>query len=530
MQIVESIREGKKVKQRVVASLGVVKDEQRQWQLLKLAENLIAKLQQQGLPIAPKVDLNKLVHTLTEYDGFATVIDKLMDLTKFSEVLREAQGRQKFSIEEVIKLIITQRVDLPSSKLRTHERQREHGFAGLDLQHLYRAMDAIELLGEKIQKQAFETARLLSDNVVDCFFFDVTTLYFESIQQDELKDFGFSKDQKYHSVQIVLALVVNNQGIPLAYEVFKGNVAETKTLIPVLTALRKRFSIHNVTVVCDRGLASRVNVEALQEAQFHFVIATKLRLISKTFKLNDLSTYEPLPGQENIPKTEQTLFRTLKHPQYEEALLISTYNPSRAVKDKEDRERLLNKLRQKLAAGSDETSIKKVISNGGYKKFMTVKNGSSIIVNESAVEEDAAWDGFHGIAVSNSANLTPREALARYRELWHVEEAFRIAKTSLRTRPIFHWTPGRIRSHVLICFMTLFLERYLEYLLQKHGEPLTPDKIRYALSQVHTMHFKNIETKEEGKMESTLPEDAKSIFRVLGIPSERKTALNQCSA
>ncbi len=324
-------------------------------------------------------------------------------------------------------------------------------------------------------------------------------------------------------MQIVLALVVDSQGMPIAYEVFKGNLAETKTLIPVMESLRKRFSINNVTVVCDRGLASKTNVEALQHALFHFVIATKLKSISKKFKINDLSAYKPLPGQENIPEDEMIQVRTMEHPQYPKTLLIATYSPKRAKKDKEDRDRLIEKLRKKLSGCSDEAAIKKVICNGGYKKFTNVKSGSLLSINEKAIEEDAQWDGFHGIAVSNSSGLTVEQALSRYRDLWHVEEAFRVAKCTLKTRPIFHWVPHRIQTHVLLCFINLFLERFLELLLRRNETPQTPDRIRYALCGVHTMTFEDPETEKIGKMHSSLSEDAAAIFKTLGISTERTT-------
>lgn len=371
----------------------------------------------------------------------------------------------------------------------------------------------------------FARPQKASKGLVDCFFFDVTTLYFESVTKDDLRDFGFSKDQKHHSVQIVLALVVDAQGLPISYEVFKGNLGETKTLIPVLEKLRNRFSINNVTVVCDRGLASQSNVTALQEAKFHFVIAAKLRSMSKKLKINDLSAFQFLPDQGAIPEEDKVRFRLMEHPQYADTHLIITYSPSRAKKDKEDRERLIEKLKCKLSNSSNGTSIKKVISNGGYKKYTTVKEGSLITLNENAIEADAKWDGFHGIAVAVSAKLSVGQALARYHDLWHVEEAFRIAKYTLKTRPIFHWVSHRIKTHVLLCFMNLFLERFLECLLRQHNVNLTPDRIRYALSQVHTTIFNDKSTKREAQMQSALFPDAEKIFQVLGIPIERKTFL-----
>jgi transposase len=522
IQIVEGVREGKKVKQRTVAHLGVVKNQRDLQKLKNLAEKLIERLEKEGLDVTPKVELNKLSHKETIYDGFGLVVDRLMDLTGFSKLIRSVQGKRQYDLEEIIKLILVQRFDSPGSKLRTCERQESHGFYGIGLQQIYRSMDAIKTLDSEIQKQAFDVACNISEKSVDCFFFDVTTLYFESVSQDELKDFGWSKDQKFHQVQVVFAIVIDSQGLPIAYEVFNGNLAETKTLVPVLENLRNRFSINNVTVVCDRGMASKPNIEALQGAKFHFVIATKLRSISKKLKINDLTAYSELPNQKDIADEEKVFVRTMKHPQYEETLLIATYSPKRARKDKEDRDRLLEKLRKKLSDASSEAAVKKVISNSGYKKFTDVKKGSLITINEQAIEEDAKWDGFHGIAVSNSSKLTVEEALSRYRDLWMIEEAFRVTKCTLKTRPIFHWSPHRIKAHLLLCFINLFFERFLELLLQNRNVRLTPDRIRYALSRVHTITFEDKVTKKQWLMESNLSEDAEKIFQTLGISTERK--------
>lgn len=531
MQIVEGVREGKKVRQRTVAHLGVIKDKKDLERLKNLANSLIQKLEKEGLEPDPKVDLNMLKHQKTIYDGFPTVISRLMDMTGLDKIMETAQGKRKFNLNEIIKLVLVQRFALPSSKLRTCERQSDYGFQGVEVEQIYRAMDAIAPFEETVQKQFFDVACQTSGGVVDCLFFDVTTLYFESVTQDELKDFGFSKDQKHHSVQIVLALVVNAQGLPLAYETFKGNLAETKTLIPVLEKLRTRFNIENITVVCDRGLASQNNVVALQKAKFHFVIASKLKSLSKKLKINDLSQFKEFPWQKDNAKEDQTLVRTMIHPQYVDTQLIVTYSPRRAEKDRKDRERLIEKLRSKIGDAPDETAIKKVISNSGYKRYTTVKEGSIITINEKALEADAEWDGFHGIAVSNSAKLAVEEALARYKELWRIEEAFRVAKCTLKTRPIFHWAPHRIKSHVLLCFINLFFERFLELLIIQEGSALTPDTIRYALTEIQTTLFKEESTNRLGKMQSQFTEDAIIIFQALNLSTERGTFFyNACCA
>ena len=193
LQIVEGIRDGKKVKQKIIASLGVIKGPKDLEKLRKLADHLIQKLEKEGFPPDGKIDIKSLTHKKTTYDGFGVTVDRLMQLSGFSEVIRRAQGKNKFDVEEIIKLILVQRFDLPSSKLRTYERQEDHGFYGIELQHIYRTMDVVEHFSSEIQKAAFNTSCKLSEGVIDCFFFDVTTLYFESVSQDDLRDFGFSK-------------------------------------------------------------------------------------------------------------------------------------------------------------------------------------------------------------------------------------------------------------------------------------------------------------------------------------------------
>jgi transposase len=415
-----------------------------------------------------------------------------------------------------------QRMELPSSKLRTYERQLDHGFYGIDLQHIYRTMDALEDYEEEFQRQAVKAAHNgMFKEAVDCLFFDVTTMYFESIKADELRKFGFSKDQKHHQIQIILSLVVDREGIPLAYEAFPGNTGEVNTLLPVLEKFRKRFSVKQAIVVCDRAMASSKNVAALREADFSFVLACKLKQLPKHLKLNDRSLLTKL--NEKDKDEDAMLFRVLDHPKYPDSTLIITYSPQRAEKDRKDRERIIEKMEDKLKF--EESSVKKLISNAAYKKFGVIKKGSKITLNQKAIEEEITWDGFHGISVSKSAHLSVREALSRYSDLWRVEETFRVTKTTLRTRPIFHWKPHRVFSHVMICFITLFLERMLELLLRRRGTPLTPDRIRYALSQMHTVIVSERESGQEGYIESELTEDAKAIYNVLGLPTNRNSAL-----
>lgn len=154
-----------------------------------------------------------------------------------------------------------------------------------------------------------------------------------------------------------------------------------------------------------------------------------------------------------------------------------------------------------------------------------MQEGSLISLNEEAIIEDAAWDGFHGLSVSKGSQLQAGEVLQLYRGLWRVEEAFRVAKCTLKTRPIFHHTSQRIKAHVLLCFMNLFLESYLEKLLRRNGFILSPEEIKYAISQVHTIVIEDGSTGQKVEIQSSLTKDAKKIFSTLGLSTERTTTM-----
>jgi hypothetical protein len=544
VQIVENIRVGGKVQQKVIASLGSANSQESMDQLERLAHSLLDKLEAErkrqnsmfpdhdvkNQPRRVKqpddlVKLSDLEHTETIHDGYKLAVDQLLELAGFESLIGIAKGRRKFDVGEILRLFLAQRLFSPASKLRTYERQNDLGFDGIELKHIYRAMDAIGKHSDAFQKQAFLAAHGgLFKDPVECFFFDVTTLYFESVVQDDIRDFGFSKDQKHHSTQIVLCLVVNREGLPLAFETFKGNTAETNTLVPVMNAIRERFNVQNVTVVCDRGMASAGNLESLRSAKLQYVVACKLKHLSSTLKLNDLSTFEELSGDDD----DTVMCRALDHPKYTDTHLIVTHSKRRAAKDAKDRERLLDKIRSKMTSSSKGQPIKKLISNNGYKQFVKIKGAGVLELNEEAIAAAASWDGFHGIAVSKDrGNLSVSEALFQYRGLWRVEETFRIAKSTLKTRPIFHWSPDRIRSHVLICFLTLFIERQMELLLRRRNTALTPDRIRRALGQIHHIKFRDKQRDQFGRMESTLTPDAKTICATLGISTRRQTSFDK---
>lgn len=545
VQIVESYRDAGKVKQRIVASFGVAKSKEDLDRLQVLAQDMLTKIQTERLKGELKtslfpahdeseisvsaskesdksamVDAKFLTHRATIFDGFDRVVSALLESSGFAEILANIKGKQEFSLVDIVRLYTAQMFDDPASKMRCFQRQNKHGFSGIKLHDIYRAMDKLLTLESSIQAQAYKIhGSSIFKEDVDCLFVDVTTLFFESVSQDDLRDFGYSKDQKSHSVQIVLCLAVNKEGLPLGYEIFRGNTAETKTFIPAIKNMRNRFNVTSATIVCDRGLASLENITELENSGLTFIFATKIKHLPSKLDLSNLKTFTSEFNDEN----EKIIFKIVDHPKYPNASLLVTYSESRAKKDKADRDRLIHRLETKMLGKESDPKISKLVSNSGYKKFAVMTGEAKWSINDDAVIKAAMWDGFHGISFSKKLNLSAQEVLRNYRGLWRVEEAFRIAKKTLEIRPMYHWKPRRIKAHVLLCFIGLFCERFLELKLRSAQSPLTPDRIRSALQSIHSVQLADSRSNRDITVPSVLSNDAKSIFRVLKLPLRRKT-------
>ncbi len=534
VQIVQSYREQGKVKQRVVSSLGVVGNDADKQRLINVAHALINKLEKErphqtemalgDLLETPKQSTQKsnlvnpknLVHVRTEPCGFESVYGALSKEIGFSELLEtiDAEHRYNFAVKVIVEMLMIKRIQSPVSKRRSLFLEFEDkGFLPWELHQIYRAMDAIVPYTDKFQEIALYSATDLLNRNVECFFYDATTLYFESVWQDELRDFGFGKDGKFNQVQVLFCLVVTEEGLPVGFEIFSGKTSENKTLQQAVENLSKRYNVSHCTIVCDRGMLSGANLDfAERTKEMFFIVGEKLRKLPQ--KYHDL-----IFDKASYRKEGERLIKEIPHPTREKARLILSYSEPRAKKDKSDRERLLKKLQKKL----DKKQVKpeQLISNRGVKKFVSV-TGGSVTFNREAIAKDEKWDGFLGI-VTNHPTLKDEEVLYQYKGLWQVEATIRVEKHDLRARPVFHWTPNRIRSHILICFNALVLERQLELRLKRRGTPLTVTNIHDALNLCHKIIFQEKITNRLFEMDSNKPSEAKKIYEAVGIPWRSQT-------
>ncbi len=405
----------------------------------------------------------------------------------------------------------------PSSKLQLWNNQNKYLMTNqtIDLQHYYRALDILADNKIKIENYFFSQSRDLFNTQLDIVFYDVTTFYFESQKQDQLRDFGFDKDNKINNVHIVMGLLIDKTGKPIGYELFKGNTYEGKTMLKVIEKLKKRFNIDTIIIVADRGLNSKLSLTDIRDAGFHYIVSGRLKsmknkiqqivfnqddyvaLNQKDLKLlnkydaDQSFKYKVVDYKNEIKYKENPEDKNYKIAVLDEKL-ICTYSSKRAAKDRKDRERQLDKAKQ-IVEKNDKSKLK---SQSGHKKYVAKNYAENVkeeeftlVLDENKVKQDEKFDGYYVIQ-SSKPELTAKEVIENYHYLYKIEESFRIMKTTMRVRPINHWTPKRIEGHFVMCFIAFLLERELELKLIRNNKINAPEQIKAAINSMTFTNFK----------------------------------------
>lgn len=299
---------------------------------------------------------------------------------------------------------------------------------------MYRYLDKLHnKQKELVQQISFKHTLGLLNNNVGVVFYDVTTLYFEIDEEDELRKTGFSKEGKHQSPQIVLGLLVSKNGYPLAYEIFEGNKFEGHTMLPVIETFKSKYNLTQLIIIADSGLLSNANVNQLRARNYEFILGARIKNESRVVQEKILSL-KLSNGESAIIKKDG-----LK--------LIISYSEDRAKKDRYNREKGLRKLEKQIKRGR---LTKANINNRGYNKFLKLEGEITVIMDKEKVIEDSRWDGLKGYLTN--ANLTKDQIIENYQHLWQIEKAFRISKTELKIRPIYHRLQRRIEAHICLSF------------------------------------------------------------------------------
>ena len=458
VRIMESIRLQDKVTQKTLHHVGSAKTEEGVSALKKVANDMIIKLSNARQPALPGMaeiiyskeplnkkpkskqkkppslfSLRKPQETARVQHGIKGVCGAVYEQLGFHTLIQSTKKDKQWN--DILKYCVLSRVAHPDSKRKTVETLREDFNEQVHLDQMYRMMDRLYPRIDQVKDTVAKNTLSLFNQEVDVLFFDVTTLYFESFEEDHLRQFGFSKDLKFKETQVVLALITNQEGHPLSYELFPGSTSEGSTLISTVKKLKQRFTVKKAVLVADRAMFNEKNLKLMEEEGIQYVVACKLKTLPKDKKEEILN--QDFKSSLSVIAGEPHWIRELE---YKERRLIVSHSEKRAKKNKADRQRLIERLMKKVK--NNQVPIKSLISNYGTKKYVTVQKTKATL-NEQKIKEDSKWDGLHGVITNIKTEQTPQEILTRYRRLWKIEEAFRVCKHNLKMRPIYHWKRKR---------------------------------------------------------------------------------------
>jgi len=351
------------------------------------------------------------------------------------------------------------------------------GVEGLSLHHFYRAMawlgeelevkpaDALapRCIKDVIEEKLFDKRRdLFSD--LSAVFMDTTSLSFYGEGGETLGEHGYSKDFRPDLKQMILGLVVDSKGRPICTEMWPGNTADVKALLPVIDRLRQRFAIGRICMVADRGMISAETVQGLEERQLDYVLGARERTdtLVRTVVLNDSAPFTPLLIERAKGQTQ--LF--VKDVKVDGKRYIVCRNETEAEKDRKDREAIVAALQDRLKRGD-----KALIGNSGYRRYLRKNKeaeGKQVFeIDAGKLADEAQFDGI--FVLRTNAKITPLQAVLRYRDLLQVEDLFRRGKALMRTRPVFHSSDAAIRGHVFCTFLALVMQKHLDDLAREAG-------------------------------------------------------------
>ena len=480
LQIVESKREGKKVKQRVLTTLGQLDALSASGKIDDLTRSLAKFSSIRTLIDAHREGTIQAHRTLSI--GPALVFERLWHQLGINEAIKGqvADRKWRFSMERAIFLTVLHRLMDPGSD-RAAERWKEdfqiNGAEGIELHHLYRAMGwlgeqsiqlghdarSVRCRKDLIEEELFRRNRDLFSEL-ELVFFDTTSLYFEGQGGESLGQYGHSKDHRPDLKQIVVGAVLDGAGRPICCELWPGNLTDVTSLIPVVQRLKRRFAIASVCVVADRGMISAETIEKLEsdELGMSYILGARMHkdktvrdeVLPSSAKFQVVTAAKKKAGDPSPLSVREQWVGKKRY--------IVCYNEDQARKDSADRTAIVESLKEKLKSGD-----KSLVGNKGYRRYLKSAGKEHFTVDEAKLAEEQRFDGMW-VLRTNTAFAAADVAL-KYKQLWMVESIFRSAKSLLETRPIYHKADDTIRGHVFCSFLALVLRKELETRLEKNG-------------------------------------------------------------
>ncbi len=394
--------------------------------------------------------------------------------------------------EEMFRHLVISRLVFPLSKLKTSEYPYRYQGVSLGIDSIYRFLDKLNnRLKPQVERIAFEHTKRVVGGEINVVFYDMTTLYFEASDEDDLRKTGFSKDGNHQHPQIFLGLLVALGGYAIGYYIFEGNTYERHTLIPFLEKISKKFNLEKPVVIADSGLLSKSNITALEEKKYEYILGARIKNETEKVKAKILSR-------------QYSDGDTISIELPDDKRLIINYSDKRAAKDAYNRQRGLKRLEKRIKSGK---LTKSNINNRGYNKYLKLDGEISIEIDYNKFNQDQQWDGLKGYITNTKLNN--KEVIENYQNLWHIERAFRMSKTDLRIRPIYHHLRDRIEAHICISFTAYTIYKELQRVLYQEKSTLS---IKKAAELTHNMY----------QITYQLPESKQIKQKLLGMDEQQR--------
>ena len=404
-------------------------------------------------------------------DRFKTIFEKINDIRLLGPELILGKIFDEIGFhavtDELFRHLVLSRIISPSSKLKTVRYMQEYVHEDRHVQRIYRYMDKLHSKQKQlVETISFEHTKKILGGVLSVVFYDVTTIYFEAEQEDELRATGYSKDGKNNDPQILLGLLVSTGGYPLDYEIFNGKSYEGHTMMQVINGSKARFDLPQLVVVADAGSLNKDNIDELTKTECKYILGARIKAEKDTIKAAILKLSLTNGQSATITKTDGSR-------------LVVSYSEARAKKDLRNRQRGLAKLERSLAKGK---LTKASINNRGYNKYLIMEGQIDIRIDHTKFDADACWDGLKGYMTNT--DLSPEVLIGQYRELWKIKKAFRISKTDLKVRPVFHRLQRRIQAHICIWFVAYKVYKEFERQLSQRRSHITIERAIECLKTI----------------------------------------------
>lgn len=523
IQIIENYRVGKKIKQRIIYSLGR-KDKLNPERVDALINNLerfsekLIVLQNDNPDI--RIDWSKTF-------GLPLLYQKLWKETGLADIIDEitAHRRHKFDIERSLFCLVLNRLMDPKSELAIHSWKEDvflhnSNLNNLKLHHLYRTLDIIEEEKEAIEVKLFAKTRNLFNTEVNLVFFDTTSTYFEGTgkHSQNLLAPGFSRDHRPDCQQIVVGVLLDQQGVPIGCDVSPGNHTDPTIIKTLAEKVKLRFNLKDIIWVSDGGMAGEENIEKLNNLKYRFILGARMRNVkelytkieNKQIREEIFNSMTPLPDQDHLRYYE---FLSKKH-RARRYLVI--YNEKEAKREQQTREAIVTRLKEQLKTNQ---SIKALIKHRKYKSYLKIAKSSKVSLDQEKIKKDALYDGL--FVLQTDTDLPAKEVIQRYKDLYQIEQAFCNLKSKLDLRPIYHRKDERITAHVFVNFLALYLQIVLRKLLIEQG--FTEKEIQTGLRDIKKIQMSRVLLKENiYNVRTELQGKAHTTLKALGIsPGQR---------